>query len=216
MPLTERWQSFLDAFLLEEDAFLGSLRRECEDRGIPIIRRETEYFLKWLFSVRTPVRVLEIGTAVGYSAICMAGMLPEDGRLLTIEIRPEHAEEAQRNFERAGLSGRIRSLCGDAGLLAAGLTDPPFDFIFLDGPKAQYAGLIPDLLPKLVDGGILMADNILQGRDTLESRFAVRRRDRTIHKRMREFLFAITHHEDLTTDILPIGDGVSVSVKKRK
>lgn len=208
----DRWNGFLDSLLLEEDEFLSDLRERAEAEEIPIIRKETEYFLKWLLAVRRPERILEIGTAVGYSGIFMLRHSAESASLVTVENDVGRVSEARENFVRAGLADRVSLMEGDAADVLLGL-DGCFDFIFLDAAKGQYIALLPELLRLLGEGGILVTDNILQDGDTLESRFAVRRRDRTIHKRMREFSFAVTHSEELVADLLPVGDGVAVAVK---
>lgn len=207
-----RWNGFLDSLLLEDDEFLSDLRAAAEAKEIPIIRRETEYFLKWLLAVRRPERMLEIGTAVGYSGIFMLRHSSESASLVTVENDARRISEARENFVRANLSERVTLLEGDAADVLPGL-DGCFELIFLDAAKGQYMALLPELMRLLDRDGVLVTDNILQDGDTLESRFVVRRRDRTIHKRMREFLFAITHSEELVTDLLSLGDGVAVSVK---
>ncbi|MBR1633930.1 MAG: O-methyltransferase [Lachnospiraceae bacterium] len=208
----ERWRGFLDSLLQKEDELLSALRGRAEAEDIPIIRKEAEYFLRWLLSVQRPERILEIGTAIGYSAICMLRHSPAQASLVTIENDAGRIPEAIKNFSLAGIKDRVSLIEGDAAEVLPGL-EGSFDFVFLDAAKGQYIVLLPEILRLLREGGILVTDNILQDGDTLESRFAVRRRDRTIHKRMREYLYAITHDERLVTDLLPVGDGIAVSVK---
>lgn len=207
-----RWNGFLDSLLLEEDESLSELRERAEAKEIPIIRREAEYFLKWLLAVRRPERILEIGTAVGYSGIFMLRHSSESASLVTVESDSGRISEARENFVRAGLADRVSLMEGDAADVLPRLNGC-FDLIFLDAAKGQYMALLPELMRLLDRDGVLVTDNILQDGDTLESRFAVRRRDRTIHKRMREFLFAITHNSELVTDLLLLGDGAAVSVR---
>ena len=119
----------------------------------------------------------------------------------------------KENFRRAGREEQITLLEGDAADILKGLTGS-YDFIFMDAAKGQYIHFLPDVFRLLAPGGILLSDNVLQDGDIIESRFAVERRDRTIHSRMREYLYTLTHHPDLTTSVLPLGDGVTLSVKQ--
>ena len=215
-----RWEVFLDSLLMEEDPFFLELRKSCEADGIPVIRRETEYFLKWLLAQMRPDRILEIGTAYGYSSIYMASHLPKDAKIVSIEKRASSVQRARENIAKAQFSDRVLVIEGDAATVLSQkegsdllLAKDSFSMIFLDGPKAQYGAMLPELLSLLSPGGVLVSDNILQEGRLMESRFAVERRDRTIHKRMREYVYVITHCEGLTTDILPIGDGLAVSAK---
>ncbi len=119
---------------------------------------------------------------------------------------------AKANFVRAEKEDAITLLEGDAADILKELTGP-YDFIFMDAAKGQYIHFMPEVLRLLAPGGLLVSDNVLQDGDILESRFAVERRNRTIHSRMREYLYELTHHEALETVVLPVGDGVTVSVK---
>ena len=200
---------------LEPDG--SPLLREMEQRAgkehIPVIRPETAALLRTLFEAKKPRRVLEVGTAIGYSALVMLSAMPPEGHIITMELSEERLADAGEYIRRAGASDRVTLLQGGAGEILPGL-DPAFDFIFLDGPKGQYPLLLPDLLRLLAPGGMLVSDNVLQEGTLLESRYAIPRRDRTIHARMREFLYEIKHRDELETAILPVGDGVAVSVRK--
>ena len=208
-----RWNGFLDASLRQEPKWLMDLRKQAQSQSIPIIRREMEFFLRWLLAVKQPRNLLEVGTAVGYSAIYMLHYAPEDASMVTIEYDGDRFAKARDNFRQSGFEERITLLEGDAATILPDM-EGSFDWIFLDAAKAQYIVLLPQLLRLLAPKGILITDNIIQEMDTLQSRFAVRRRDRTIHKRMREFLHAITHDPMLETDMLQVGDGIAVSVKR--
>ena len=206
-----RIRDYLYSLEPEPDERLEELRAYAEKERVPIIRRETESFLRTLIRARDPKHILEIGTAIGYSALVMAGCT--GGDILTMENYEKRIPIARSNIERAGLSERIRLMEGDAGELLAGLSGS-FDFIFLDAAKGQYIHYLPEAVRLLAPGGVLVSDNVLQGGDVLESRFAVERRDRTIHSRMREYLSELKHHDQLQTSILPLGDGVALSVRK--
>jgi predicted O-methyltransferase YrrM len=143
----------------------------------------------------------------------MAGVMPENCRITTIEKYEKRIPEALRNFERAGESDRITLLAGDAGEILKKLTGP-YDFIFMDAAKGQYLVWLPEIMRLMVPGSMLVSDNVLQDGDIIESRYAVERRDRTIHARMREYLYELKHTDRLATSIIPIGDGVAFSVLK--
>lgn len=209
----QRWDVFLDAYLEQEPQWLGDIRKQAEEKAIPIIRRETGYFLRWLLTVKKPTSILEIGTAVGYSALYMLHYAPSNASIVTIETDQHRIKLARNNIKKAGAQERITLFEGDAAVILPRLQGA-FEWIFLDAAKAQYIVFLPQLLRLLSPEGILVTDNILQDGDTMQSRFAVCRRDRTIHKRMREYLYAITHEAVLETDMIPIGDGVAVSVRK--
>lgn len=177
---------------------------------VPIIRRETAALLKTLVAAVKPKEILEVGTAVGYSALLMARVMPKDAHITTIEKFEKRIPLAKENFKKAG-EERITLLLGDAGDVLSGLSGP-YDFIFMDAAKGQYINWLPDVLRILAPGGVLMSDNVLQDGTIVESRYAVERRDRTIHERMREYLYVLKHTKGLETSILPIGDGVTVSV----
>ena len=159
--------------------------------------------------------LLEVGTAVGYSTLLMAGAMPENCRITTIEKYEKRIPEALENFERAGESERITLLPGDAGEILKKLTGP-YDFIFMDAAKGQYLVWLPEIMRLMVPGSMLVSDNVLQDGDIIESRYAVERRNRTIHARMREYLYELKHTDSLATSIIPIGDGVALSVFRER
>lgn len=190
-------------------------RIACEARaeGVPIIRPETASFLQTMTAAAAPKAILEVGTAVGYSALLIAQAMPEGCHITTIEKYEKRIPKAKEHFRLAGMEDRITLLEGDAGQILAELSGS-FDLIFMDAAKGQYIHWLPDVLRLLSKGGMLISDNILQDDTILESRFAIERRDRTIHSRMREYLFQLKNHKDLITSIVPIGDGVTISIKK--
>ena len=171
--------------------------------------------MKLLLKQKKPRRILELGTAVGFSALLMCEYAPSDCHVTTIENYEKRIPVAKHNFERAGKCDQITLLEGDAMEIIKTL-DGSYDFIFVDAAKAQYIHYFPELMRLLEQDGYLVSDNVLQDGDLIQSRFAVERRNRTIHARMREYLYELTHNQELTTSILPVGDGVAVSVKDRK
>ena len=194
-------------------AFCDQIAKAARADRVPIIRKETANFLQAMVAATRPKRILEVGTAVGYSALLMAQVMPEETDIITIEKYEPRIPVARRHFAEAGLSDRITLLEGDAGEILKKL-DGSFDFIFMDAAKGQYIHWLPDILRLLSTGGVLFSDNVLQDGDIIESRFAVERRNRTIHARMREYLYTLTHMPEFQTSVVPIGDGVALSVKR--
>ena len=170
-------------------------------------------FLKTLLLIKKPMRILEVGTAVGFSALLMSEYAPEGCRITTIENYEKRIPIARENFRRAGKEEQIALIEGDAAEVMKKL-EGPFDFIFMDAAKGQYIHYLPEALRLLPEGGVLVSDNVMQDGEVIESRFAVERRNRTIHARMREYLYELKHNDALVTSIIPLGDGVAVSVKQ--
>lgn len=213
MIVDERTVTFINSMELPEDPLLEEIEKEALESFVPIIRTETKSLLKVLLTLAKPARLLEVGTAVGYSALIMAAYAPEGCRITTIENYKKRIPIARANFARAGKESGITLIEGDALEVMKGLAGP-YDFIFMDAAKGQYVHYLPETMRLLSSGGLLVSDNVLQDGDVINSRFAVERRNRTIHSRMREYLFELKRREDLQTTILPVGDGVAVSVKR--
>ena len=214
MIVDERMVTYIHSLETPEEPIIEQIEQEAKETFVPIIRKETQSFLKVLLLMKKPVRVLEVGTAIGYSAILMSHYLPKDGRITTIEKYEKRIPIARENFSRAAVADRITLLEGDALEIMTSLEEP-FDFIFMDAAKGQYIHYLPEAIRLLAPEGVLMSDNVLQDGDVIESRFAVERRNRTIHSRMREYLYELKHNERLQTSILPLGDGVALSIKKK-
>ncbi len=215
MIVHDRMRAYINSLNPGNTEWLEEIEREAIEAYVPVIRREMQSFLKFLLASFAPSRILEVGTAVGFSALFMSEYGPEGCQITTIENYEKRIPIARENFIRAGRDQQITLLPGDAMEILKGLPDTePFDLIFVDAAKGQYLSYLPEVVRLLHPGGVLLSDNVLQDGDVIESRFAVERRNRTIHARMREYLYELTHREDLTTSILPLGDGVTVSVKK--
>lgn len=213
MVVEERLVTYINSLETGNTEILDEIEREALRSDVPIIRKEMQTFLKVFLAMKRPARILEVGTAVGFSAILMAEYNPGACEIITIENYEKRIPIARENFKRAGKESVITLLTGDAKEVLPTIEEP-FDFIFMDAAKGQYIHFLPEALRLLKSGGTLISDNVLQDGDIIQSRFAVTRRNRTIHKRMREYLYTLTHHEELTTAVLPIGDGITVSVKK--
>ena len=195
---------------------LKELEKKALEEHIPIIRTQTQCLLQFLMELKNPMRVLEVGSAVGFSALVMEERLRQGGSIVTIERDPERAEAARKNFGAFHIpEERICLLEGDAAQLLKTM-EGPFDLIFMDAAKGQYIHFLPQILRLLAPGGLLISDNILKGGELLESKFAVTRRNRTIHKRMREYLDALMTEENLSTLLLETGDGTALSIKREK
>ena len=213
MIIDERLTVFINSLDQENPAYLNELELKARETNVPVIRTETQSLLRTLLAISRPETILEVGTAIGFSALCMSEYAPEGCHITTIEKYEKRIPEAKENFRLAGMEEKITLLEGDAGEILAGLSGS-FDFIFMDAAKGQYINWLPDILRLLRDGGLLMSDNVLQDGTIMESRYAVERRDRTIHERMREYLYTLKHMDEFETSILPVGDGVALSVKK--
>lgn len=212
MIVEERITSFINSMNKDGEGIVEVIRKEALEDEVPIIRLETQEWIKTMLLIKKPMRILEVGTAVGYSAIYMSQFMPKDAHITTIEKWEPRIEQAKVNFERAGVTDKIQLLEGDAAKWLAEMKDS-FDFIFMDAAKGQYINFLPDVIRLLDKDGVLISDNVLQDGDVLDSRFIVERRNRTIHSRMREYLYALKNHDELTTSIIPLGDGVALSVK---
>lgn len=213
MITDERLTTFINSLESRDLPILEEIEQEALDANVPIIRKETQSFLKVLLQIHRPMSILEAGTAVGFSALLMNAYAPEGCHITTIENYEKRIPIARENFRRAGKEEAITLVEGDALEVMKGL-EGPFDLIFMDAAKGQYIHYMPEAIRLLRKGGLLVSDNVLQDGDILESRFAVERRNRTIHSRMREYLYELKHDERLLTSIVPLGDGIALSVKQ--
>ena len=215
MIVEERMTAYINSLDRGNTDLLNEIEEEAKKARVPVIRREMQSFLKTLLAAKQPRAVLEVGTAVGFSALLLCEYGHPKAHITTIEKYERRILAARENFRRAGKEGQITLLEGEAAGHLEKLAGP-FDLIFMDAAKGQYLHFLPQVLRLLAPGGLLVSDNVLQDGDLIESRFAVERRNRTIHSRMREYLYELTHHPGLVTSVLPLGDGVTLSVKKEK
>lgn len=213
MIVDERMVSFINSFDRGNTPFLDELERYSIETNVPIIRKEMQGFLKLLLAINKPAAILEVGTAIGFSALLMKEYAPEGCHITTIEKYEKRIPLAKENFKKAGKEQDITLLEGDATDILKTLTGT-YDFIFMDAAKGQYIHYMPEAIRLLAPEGVLVSDNVLQDGDIIESRFAVERRNRTIHSRMREYLYELKHNEQLLTSIVPLGDGLALSVKQ--
>lgn len=218
MIADERIVAYINSLDQGNTPFLNEIESEALHTRVPIIRRETQNFLKLMLDIRQPKQILEVGTATGFSALLMAEYAPQGCRITTIEKYEKRIPIARENICRGNREDVIELIEGDAAEVLRELAAQHagvYDFIFMDAAKGQYLNFFPDIMKLLSVGGLLISDNVLQDGDIIESRFAVTRRNRTIHSRMREYLYELMNSEKLTTSILPVGDGITVSVKKQ-
>ncbi len=215
MIIDERFVTYMNSLDPGNTALLDQIEQEALRTDVPVIRKETQACLKLFLAVQKPQRILEVGTAVGFSAILMKTYNPADCRITTIENYEKRIPIARENFRRAGMEESIELVEGDAAQVLERL-EGSYDLIFMDAAKGQYLHFLPQVLRLLAENGMLISDNILQDGDIIESRYAVIRRNRTIHRRMRRYLYELTHHDSLVTAVFPVGDGITVSSKKQE
>ena len=213
MIVNERVVAYINSLDCGNSDICNTIEKEAIADEVPIIRKEMGNLLKVLLQLVQPERILEVGTAVGYSSILMSENMPENCKITTIENYDKRIPVAKNNFKRAGKEDVITLIEGDA-LEVLKTLEGPYDCIFMDAAKGQYINYLPDVKRVLRKGGLLISDNILQEGEIVESRYAVTRRNRTIHTRIREYVYELTHSEDFVTSIVPIGDGITLSVKQ--
>ena len=215
MIVDDRMSAFIDSLDKGNTPFLDEIEKYAIETQVPIIRKSMQSLLKFLLAYAKPKSILEVGTAIGFSALLMSEYSPADCCITTIEKYEKRIPIARENFKKAGKEEQITLLEGDATELLKELTGT-YDIIFMDAAKGQYIHFLPDILRLLAPGGLLISDNVLQDGDIIESRFAVTRRNRTIHARMRDYLYELKHNPQLETVILPVGDGVTLSTKIKR
>lgn len=212
MIVNERIVSYIHSLEKANTPLLEEMERFAKETNVPIIRKEMEGFLRTMVEIKQPKRILELGCAIGYSAILMSEYMPKDCKITTIENYDKRIPIATEYINKSVRKADINLIFGDA-LEEVPKLEKGFDFVFMDAAKAQYINFLPPVLEVMNKGGILIADNVLQEGDLVESKFTVTRRNRTIHKRIREFLYEVKNNEQLTTSVIPIGDGITLSVK---
>lgn len=212
MNVDERMIAYIRSLDRGENEEIRAIEQEAKQENIPIIRKETAALLKVLLRMKKPQRLLEVGAAVGFSSILMSEYTGEECQITTIEKFEPRIIKARENIKKMGKEKKVTLLEGDALEILKGLS-PSYDFIFMDAAKAQYIHFFPEVMRLLEVGGVLVSDNVLQDGDIVQSRYAVTRRNRTIHSRMRAYLWELTHSDCLETVVLPVGDGVTISTR---
>ena len=213
MITEERVLDFIRSFGVDRGSeALHMIEKEAIRDDVPIIRKESGELLRILLQIKKPEKILEVGAAIGFSSVFMGENTDNNTHITTIENYPPRIERAKVNIALAGMEDKITLISGDAAEVLKELSGS-WDFIFMDAAKGQYIHFLDDVLRLLAPEGVLVSDNVLQDGDVARSRYAIERRDRTIHKRMRDYLYTIKNHPQLETTILPVGDGVAISIK---
>ena len=212
----ERFESFLESIPDGLPGYLTDFEIENIKDNIPIIRKGSQRLIRFMLEMKKPLNILEVGTATGFSTIFMLEFLNKNAKITTIEKMEERAAKAEENFKKFDKSKRITLIKGDAADVLSELAskDKTYDFIFMDAAKGQYINFFENIKKLLVFGGILITDNMLQEGRLLDSRYTVVRRDRTIHRRMREYVNALLTDKEFETMLFESGDGMAVSIKK--
>ena len=215
MIIEDRFTTYIDSLNWQIPEYLKKVESQALADEVPIIRRSMQSLLSFVLRERRPKRILEIGTAVGFSGLLLREYAGENAKIDTIEKVPQRIEAAKANFARYDTTGQIHLIEGDATEVLEQLAEENkrYDFIFMDAAKGQYLHFLKPILNMLSTEGMLVTDNVLQNGDIIESRYAITKRDRTIHKRMREYLYTLTHDDALNTVILPVGDGVTLTTR---
>jgi predicted O-methyltransferase YrrM len=213
MDKNARLDTYLELLQPSLPQYLEEIEKYAHEEDVPIIRKPTQHFFRVFLSILNPKRILEIGTAIGFSALYMMENSSSDTTIDTIENYPPRIEVATKNISNSSYGDRINLIKGDAMEILPTL-DSKYDLIFMDASKGQYINMLPMIKDLMHSGSVLISDNILQEGDIIESTFAIKRRNRTIHKRMREFLEVIHHDPDFVVDTMPIGDGITIAVRK--
>lgn len=206
-------RDYIEAVMPERSPILEAMHTYAIANQVPIIKPEMESFLRFMVTMHQPKRMLEIGTAIGFSAGLMLEAAPEGATVTTLEKSPKMIELATNNIKALNLTDQVTIVEGD-GVETIKTLKGPYDLIFIDAAKGQYLNYFEDSMRLLKSGGIMVADNILQDGLIAKSRFAIPRRQRTIHGRMRTFVKTLMDHPELTTTVLPIADGATVSIRK--
>lgn len=214
-----RCRSFIDAYIKECPLYIDELKDEAIKMDVPIIMDSTRDVIKLLLSIKKPKQILELGTAIGYSTLIMSEYSSKNTKIDTVENYKPRIKVAKKNIKLYDKYKKISLYDMDVAdflkkKIKTNKNISAYDFIFLDAAKAQYIVWLPDIISLMKKGAILIADNVLRDGDILESRYTIRKRDRTIHKRMREYIYEICHNDSLDSYILDIGDGLTVSLKK--
>lgn len=213
----DRIRTFVKSYIREDDSDLSKLYDDAVRRDVPVIREDTADYLKVLLAGLKPERILEVGTAVGYSALFMAVYLGGTTSIDTIELDTDMADEAEANFRRFKKDDVITLHRGDAAEILEDMAEQggrSYDLVFIDAAKSQYKVYLSQAMRMVHPGSVIVTDNILESGLVLESHFLVEKRDRTIHDKLREYIYLIKNDERLETAILSVGDGIAVSVVK--
>ncbi len=204
-------EEYIRDILPKNDGLIKELEAFAEENNVPIIHPEVAKFLEVIIKMSKVRSILEVGTAIGYSSLIFSNAMDNSGKIITIEKRKDMHELACKNIKEAGLESNITPMLGDAAELLPEI-DGKFDMIFLDAAKGHYQKFLLSCIERLNENGIIISDNVLYKGMVASNEYLVRRKI-TIVKRMRKYLEYISNHPQLTTSIIPIGDGVALTYK---
>ena len=212
----ERFESFLESIFDGLPEYLTDFEIENIKENIPIIRKGSQRIIRFMLEMKKPLNILEVGSATGFSSVFMLEFLNKKAKITTIEKMEERAVKAEKNFNKFDKNKQITLIKGDATDILSELVnkDKTYDFIFMDAAKGQYINFLENIKKLLVSGRTLITNNMLQEGRLLDSRYTVVRRDRTTHRRMREYVNALLTDKEFETMLLESGDGMAVSIKK--
>ena len=198
MVIDESLSTYIDSLSWDIPAYLQEIEKNALAAEVPVIKRSTQTLLAFFLKMAKPASVLEIGTAVGFSSLLISEYTRENVIIDTIEKVPARIKGAKENFNKYNKENRINLIEGDASEALKSLVakKKQYGFIFMDAAKGQYMNFVKPVYNLLVTGGLLVTDNVLQDGNILQSRYAVTRRDRTIHGRMRKYLYYLSHSEE--------------------
>ena len=216
MIISERLSEYIKALECDLPEYLDRLEQQALKDEVPNIRKEAQSLLRFLLRLLQPEKILEVGCAVGFSSAFMSEYMPEKATITTIEKVEMRIREAKKNLAGIPRAKDVTLICGDAIDVLRELCEKKeqYPFIFMDAAKGQYMNFLPYLMRLLPEGGLLITDNVLQEGTIVESKYTIPRRERTIHMRMREYVYTLKHMEELETVVLPVGDGMTLSVRK--
>jgi len=205
-------QDYIRNLIPESSGKYLELEKFAQEHMVPIVQKETAKFLEFIVSMKKPYKILELGTAIGYSAILMYEASKTNPKITTIERDRKMIELAEKNFEKYGLTDEIKIIEGDC-LEVLETLDESYDLIFMDAGKGHYNHFLPHCLRLLAEDGIIVADNVLF-RGMVATDELVKKRKITIVKRMREYLDIVSKDKDLITSVIPMGDGIAVTKRR--
>lgn len=207
-------EQYLGDLLPKRDELLLEMEAQALRETIPVVTPPVGNFLAWLVKVSGASRILEVGTAIGYSTLWLArGLEGREGRITTIDLNVDRATRAKEYFARAGVAEKIEIRMGDARKILPSFQPGDFDFAFVDAAKGEYLEYLELVTPLVSVGGVLVVDNVLFRGWVVPGEEFAPKYDRMVG-RLREFLSLLTQNPEFQTSVLPFGDGLAVSARK--
>lgn len=209
-------RDFLRQGQKQTPGMLGAIQADAKERRVPVIPHETVVFFDWLLDQLQPEKVLEVGTAIGFSTLLIAERIPENGHVTTIDRNPKMIQEAKENFAKSQAGHKIELLEGEAADILKNLSEhkQAYDMVFMDSAKAKYYEFFPYCMEVLKKDGLLIVDDVLQAGTILDDETEIPKRVRKIHRMLNKFLDVVLDHPALKSSLLPLGDGLLLITKK--